>query len=281
MTTAWNTFMRVGFSISVTGLVLLMNACAPLRTRTDPLYFGYYLGFMNKTGRDLYEVQACFADRVVASKIQLPKRGKSTEGPETLPIPSEAKAWWWEDGQRRSATVRIEDVPAKSFDGTLYFVFNPNGTVDAKPILSGDIKAYLELAKGLRPEEEYRLGFVNKTGRDLQAVSVFYGDQRVGGTKRVPKVNYAEYLILPIPSQAEVRWCEDDALRSAKVKLEGVVPKGFSQGTIYFVFTNEDTVEAKSIKWRDSEGRKELFDPDTFPKSVKSESLDTLLIPKP
>jgi hypothetical protein len=160
--------------------------------------------------------------------------------------------------------VKLEGVLPKHLtdDWTLYFVINQDGTVQAKPIKANDKAAYAELTKGLRPEGEYRLGFVNKTGRDLGAVSAYYGADRVALAARLTtraKVGYSDPLTLPIPSEAEVRWKENGADRAVKAKLEGVVPKGYAEGTIYFVIKVDGTVEVHPIKAGDDQGAFKLM----------------------
>ena len=119
--------------------------------------------------------------------------------------------------------------------------------------------------EGLRPEGEYGFGFVNKTESDKENASVFYGNREAGRAKILPilpargRLNYSEPLTLPIPSQARVRWTEDNTSHTVNVKLEGVVPKGFVKGTVYFVFTNSDTIEVTPVKWGDEEGMAKLM----------------------
>ena len=103
------------------------------------------------------------------------------------------------------------------------------------------------------PKPRYYIGFVNKTEVNLSNVSAYYGDQKValaGGV--VDKGRAVEGpLSLPIPSEAEVRWDEAGTSHRVKAKLEGVVPKGFTEGTIYFILKKGGTIEVKAIKLDD------------------------------
>ncbi|MBN1867985.1 hypothetical protein JW916_11915 [Candidatus Sumerlaeota bacterium] len=275
----WDEWKRKGISIGVTGLAFLMNACVTLPgIQAESGY--YYLGFLNKTGNELNDVEAYFGKTLVASRLQLLRGQQPTEGPETLPIPKEAEVRWERDGRRHVVRAKLEGVVPKGLDGTIYFVFNADGTVDVKPVGWDDRDAYHELVKGMRPEGQYRFGFVNKTGRDLPALSVFYGNQEAGGGGYVlerTRVNYSDTLTLPIPSEAEVRWTENGTSHAVKVKLEGV-PKGF-EGILYFVFTSDGAIEATPVKRGDDEGARRLFDEASFPKSESDR--DTIVIPRP
>ncbi len=102
-------------------------------------------------------------------------------------------------------------------------------------------------------KQNYSLGFVNKTGHDLVAVSANYGKEEVAAPGRLVRAGRATEgpVPLPIPSVAEVRWEENGIRHSVNVKLEGVVPKGFTRGTIYFILKADGTVDAKAIKRED------------------------------
>jgi hypothetical protein len=245
------------FVIAITGLTLLLSACAYGR-----MY--YYIGFINKTGQDLDGVCVYYGEKEAAAAGGLVKTGLATDGPVTLPFPAEAEVRWIENGERHAVKTKLKDVIPKGFtedeDGTVYFVINQDHTIQAKLIRRGNSaeSAWLhELRKGLRPKGEYRLGFVNKTGHDLTVVSAYYGDERValaGSVKARVKVGYSEPLTAVIPVEAEVRWNENGAPHAVKAKLEGVVPKGFAEGTVYFIINGEGTVEVKPLQWGDREG---------------------------
>ncbi len=134
----------------------------------------------------------------------LVKGGQSTYGSLTQRLPSEAEVRWDDNGKRHAVKFKLRDVVPNSVtrDGIIYFVINENSTVDVKPIKWGDDNAWAELVKGLRPKGEYRLGFINKTGRDLSAVSAYYGEQKVGVAGDLPmrvKVGYSDPLEPPNP----------------------------------------------------------------------------------
>jgi hypothetical protein len=244
--------------ISVVGLMLVMNACAQTRMNAE-----YYVGFMNKAGHLLDAVSVYYGQTQAAAAGGMVNGGRKTDGPVTLPIPSEAEVRWIDNGEPHTVKVKLEGVVPKGLtdDWTLYFVINQDATVQVKAIKDDDKAAMAELTKGLRPKEEYRLGFVNKTGRDLQAVSVYYGDQQAGVAGDIltrVKVGYSDPLTLPIPLEAEVRWKESGADHAFKAKFEGVVPKGYAAGTIFFVIKPDNTVEVHPVKWGDDKGAAKL-----------------------
>jgi cytochrome c-type biogenesis protein CcmE len=242
--------------VSMTGLTVVMSACTQPRLKAQSYY---YVGFVNKTGRVLENVRAYFGDRLVASPGALVKGGTTTEGPISLPIPTEAKVQWVDDGEHHSVKVLLEGVVPKGFSegGTVYFVINTNGVVQAKAIKPFDKDAMADLMKGVRPKGEYRLAFINKTGGDLGDVSAYYGAERVAIVRGLPtraKLGYSDPLTLSIPSELEVRWTEKAADHAVRVRLEGVVPKGYAEGTIFLIIKAADNVEVKPIKWGDNEG---------------------------
>src|SRR5262245_60011159 len=98
---------------------------------------------------------------------------------------------------------------------------------------------------------EYYIGYVNKTGRDLSGVVVYYGNLEVGGAGRLVKGGTATegVITLPIPSEAEVRWIEGVKAHSVKVPLRGVVPRRLTtEWTLHFVINSNGTVQAMAIK---------------------------------
>jgi hypothetical protein len=66
-------------------------------------------------------------------------------------------------------------------------------------------------------------------------------------------VDYSDFLTSTVPAEAQVRWTQDGD-HTAAVKLEGVVPKGFADGVIYFVFTNNNNILVRPVKSIDSQG---------------------------
>ncbi len=176
----------------------------------------------------------------------------------TGPIPYEAEVRIIDHGEHRSVIVSLKDKPISLEDVTVYFVINVDGTVQAKALKDDDHAGYAELSKGVRPEEEYRFGFVNRTGRDLQAVSVYYGQQKTASVAEIlararANFNYSDPLTNACPADAELRWIEDSVPHAVTVKLGGVVPKGYARGTIFLVIKDGDIVEVKPIKWGDDE----------------------------
>ena len=255
-----------GISMGVLGMVFMMNACSSPPEKAKPQYYGYFIGFLNKTGQEFDGlVDVYYGPMQVAGAGALGKGGEATFGPVMELIPSQVEVRWGQNGQRRSARVKPEGAVPERFAGTVYFVFNADETVDMKLIANGDDKAYDELMKGLRPEGEYKIGVANKTEHDLGAVSIFYGSQEVGFVGNVPArevwagVGYSDFLTLPIPPEVELRWTEDGTSHTVEVKLDGSVPKGYSKGTVFFVFTNAGTIEVTPIKWGDEVGIAELL----------------------
>jgi hypothetical protein len=255
--TQMNTFLAIGRRVrfvlaSTVALVFLANACGQRNEIPD-----YSVGFLNKTGHDLDEVSAYYSNKLWVLPTPLVATGVATVGPIPLMIPPEAEVRLIDNGEHKSIIISLKDVPKTGFQGgTIYIVINTNDTIEVKPIKSEDTGGAAQLMMSARPAGEYRLGFVNKTGQDLQAVCVYFGNQQagVGGDilARV-KVGYSDPLTLPIPAEAEVRWKENNVDHAIKAKLDGIVPNGYSHGTIYFVIRDANTVEVKPIKWSDSD----------------------------
>lgn len=254
MKAAWNETKRIAALNPVALLLLLMSACTP-----PPIVAGqrYYLGYVNKSGRVLEDVRVYYGNIQIGGTGDLVKGGTATEGIITLPIPAEAEIRWIDKGITNAVKVPLQRTVPKRLTSawTLHFVFNQNGSVHAKAIKDNDNAAKAELWKGLRPDGEYRLGFVNKTGHDIVEVSAYHGEQRLGGAKSIPlrvRQWYSDPLLPPVPSEAEVRWKTDGAVHSAKASWESV-PKGF-EGIIYLVMKADNTVEVFPIKKGDDQG---------------------------
>jgi hypothetical protein len=251
--------MKLFASIRVLGLLLVMSGCAQLPTRAGT---EYDIGFVNKTGRELMPVDVYYGNVELMGPRGLVKGATTTEGGVTLPVPPEVEVRWVDSGQSHSVKLKIEDKVRKRLtdEWTLYFVFNQDGTVQAKALKDNDEAGYAELIKGVRPEGEYRFGFVNKTGHDIESVSVNQGTTQISrpnnGSGDIPmrvKVDYTGPLLPPIPSEAELRWNEENGTPHAvKVKLDGVT-NGFD-GIIYLVIKPDNTVEAHPIKNGDDKG---------------------------
>jgi hypothetical protein len=201
-------------SIRVIGLLLTINGCAQLPMRADT---EYYIGFINKTGRELSHVDVYYGNVELMGPRGLVKSASTTEGVITLPVPPEVEVRWVDNGQPHSVKLKTEDAVRKrlTFDWTLYFVFNQDGTVQAKALKDTDEAGYAELTKGLRPAGEYRFGFVNKTGHDIKNVSVNQGATQISrpnnGSGDIPvriKFAYSDALLPPIPAEVELRWNE-------------------------------------------------------------------------
>jgi hypothetical protein len=212
----------------------------------------YDIGFMNYTGHRLDDVDIYYGDARVATAGSLVKGGRATWGSVTVPIPSEAEVRWGEGDKHYAVKAKLEGVVPKGFgdDGTIYFIINTNGTVDVKPIKFGDHDAVFKLEEPVHTKGEYLLGFVNKTGHDLENVSACYGEKKAGDVKDIPvrvRLRYSDLLLPPIPSEAEVRWNDKDGTpHVVKVKLD-IVPNGF-EGRIFLVINPDNTIEVHPIK---------------------------------
>jgi len=95
---------------------------------------------------------------------------------------------------------------------------------------------------------------MNKTGRNLGSVCVYYDNVEAAAAGGLVKGGKATYgaVTLPVPSEAEMRWIDNDQHHSVKVKLTDVVPKRLTyEWTLYFVINADGTVQAKAIKDND------------------------------
>jgi hypothetical protein len=110
---------------------------------------------------------------------------------------------------------------------------------------------------------DYKIGFVNKTGQNLYDLSVSYGEQEACAVPDVVaqvNVNYSENMSLKRPAEVSVRWKQATGLpwnesvtkHSVTAQYDGVVPPDFAKGTIYFVIRDRDAVEVRPIKWTDN-----------------------------
>jgi hypothetical protein len=211
---------RVGLiGISTIAFVLFACSCA---TGTD---LEYYIGYLNKTGHNLDEVSVYSDGKLWGLASPIVVGGEATEGSITMPIPPEAEVRITDHGEHKSVMVSIKGVPKNFQDGTIYFVFNRDGTVQAKALKEDDEAGHAELIKGLRPAGEYRFGFVNRTRHELQAVTVFYDDQKAATgvdvlARSQANFTYSDPLTTPCPAKAELRWTEDGTPHTVKVKLE-------------------------------------------------------------
>lgn len=96
----------------------------------------------------------------------------------------------------------------------------------------------------------YDICCVNKTGHDLDGVCVYYGNTKVAEPSWLVKGGNATEGLVPVPvaSEAEVRWDANGTHHTVKVKLEGVVPRGFTYFNLYFIINEDSSVSVKVIK---------------------------------
>jgi len=102
---------------------------------------------------------------------------------------------------------------------------------------------------GCEQRPRYYIGVVNKTGHDLQNVKVVFSGKQQAQPGGLVKDGCATEgpVTAQIPSEAEVRLGE----HVVKAKLQGVVPAGFTEGTIYFVLGPNNSLQVKTAKLDD------------------------------
>jgi hypothetical protein len=100
------------------------------------------------------------------------------------------------------------------------------------------------------------VGFVNRTGHILNGVCVYYATKMAAAAGVLVDGGRAtfNFVALPIPAEAEVRWNENGVPHAVKVRLAGVVPHGFVDGTIYFIIQQDGSVSVKPIEPGDIDG---------------------------
>lgn len=127
----------VAVVLVVLGLVL-MRCKAPTR---------YYIGMVNKTGRDLNGVAVYYDGQMTAAAGSLVKGGKATCGPFSLSIPIEVEVRWIDQGVSYVPKVKLRDVVSPGFTkGTIYFIIGKDGIVAVKTARKGDIDAHARIA---------------------------------------------------------------------------------------------------------------------------------------
>lgn len=136
-----------------------------------------------------------------------------------------------------------------------------NGPIEVGPLtIPYDPAASRE--RGEPSDQDYDIGFVNKTGQNLYDLSLSYGEQEVCVVPDVVvqmKLGRSEKMVLKTPGQVTLRWKQAPGLpwndsvtkHTVTVPFDGVVPPGFSKGTIYVVVRDHDAVEVRPIKWSD------------------------------
>ena len=223
----------------------------------------YDIGFLNKTGFDLHEVMLVSNGKEWGKSTLVVAGGEATQGWLTDPIPPEVELKMTDGrGESKTAMLNLKDIPKFFCDGTIYFAINRDGSVQVKALKNNDLEGYKELIKGLRPEGEYHFAFVNKTGRDLQEVSVYYGARKVGTGNYIParaqaNFSYSDPLNEPCAMEAELRWIEDGAPRATKVSLEAVPRK--LEGFLFFIIKADGFVEVHPVDKGDDKASLDLI----------------------
>jgi hypothetical protein len=189
--------------------------------------------------------------------------GEATQGWLTDLIPPEVEMKMINGrGEPRTVIVSLKAIPKFFCDGTIYLTINHDDSVQVKALKNNDLEGYKELIKDLRPEGEYHFAFVNKTGRDLQRVSVYYGTRKVGAGNDIParaqaNFSYSDPLSEPCAREAELRWIEDGAPRASQVSLETV--PGKLEGFLFFIIKADGLVEVHPVSKRDNQTSLDLI----------------------
>ena len=136
-----------------------------------------------------------------------------------------------------------------------------NGPVDVGPLAIPYDPSSASRQRG-PSDNDYKIGFVNKTAQNLYDLTLSYGEQEACAVPDVVarvKVNYSENMTLKRRAQATLcwkqavglPWNESTTKHSVPVQFDGVVPPDFSKGTVFFVIRDHDAVEVRPIKWTD------------------------------
>jgi hypothetical protein len=136
----------------------------------------------------------------------------------------------------------------------------------AKPLLFGVflVLALLALALAVRGgrRPRYIIGMLNETGHTLDRVGVYYGRRMAAAGGRLVPGGYATFgfVTMPIPPAAELRWLQNGVEHAAQVKLLGIVPPGFTDGNVYFIFKVDGSLDVKTAKSHDREANNQILD---------------------
>jgi hypothetical protein len=118
---------------------------------------------------------------------------------------------------------------------------------------------WTEIRASARPK--YSLAAVNETQHRLSNIKVYYGnifaanlgDPVEGGISTVGIVR------LPFPSEAQLNWDEEGLNHIATVSLKDVILSGFTNGTLYFIFKLDGSVDARAAGNKDYEAKDAIF----------------------
>ncbi len=102
------------------------------------------------------------------------------------------------------------------------------------------------------------LAFVNETEHDLERVELHLNGVRIVGPEGLAKGEHAtlRFLTEPVLDEALVTWDENSIHHEVTAKLEGIVPSGFANGTIYFIMKSDGSVGVETANFRKSIPRK-------------------------
>ena len=102
---------------------------------------------------------------------------------------------------------------------------------------------------------------VNETKHNLRRVEVRLRGAMNAGPGELAKGEYANFAFLTqtVPAEALVTWDEESIHHEVSVKLEGIVPPGFANGTVYFILRADGSVTIKTAGIRDSNANQEIL----------------------
>ncbi len=103
----------------------------------------------------------------------------------------------------------------------------------------------------------YFIGMLNNTGRDLDGVGVYYGNQMAAAAGGLVARGLATYGFVPlaIPKEAIVKWIDRGVEHAATVGLQGI-PSEFGRketGMLYFIIEPNGSVTVRTADHGDIE----------------------------
>ena len=121
-------------------------------------------------------------------------------------------------------------------------------------VLSGMV--YYAVHALAKHRSKYFFGFVNKTGHDLTDVSAYFDDKEIASPGILVRGGYKTegWVLAPIPPEIQMKWDETGTHHSAKAKVEGAVPKAFTDGTIFLIIKPGNLVDVKAVRFDDKDG---------------------------
>ena len=148
--------------ISVGGLTTPYDPASESAKR-KPTANDYDIGFLNKTGQNLYDLSVSYGEQEacaipdVVTRLNFNRSDKMN-----LKWPAQVTLRWkqavglpWDESlPSHSATLRFDGVVPPDFsNGTIFLVIRDHDVVEVKPIKSGDDEATLKLRNNLFREK--------------------------------------------------------------------------------------------------------------------------------